>query len=85
MNTKKKNLYYNVIFVVACAAIFIFLYLAPPETTAPLPRDEDHQPFRAMKKKEAEKRCDQCHGEGRQSPLSPDHPPKYRCLFCHKR
>jgi len=85
MQTKKKNLYYNILFIVVCAAIFIFLYLAPPETTSPLPADEQHGPFRTMNKKEAEKQCDQCHAEGGEAPLSPEHPPKYRCLFCHKR
>jgi hypothetical protein len=38
-----------------------------------------------MKKKEAEKQCDQCHSSEGVAPLPDDHPPKYRCLFCHKR
>ena len=36
-------------------------------------------------KKEAEQFCESCHGPGKQKPLPVTHPPKYRCLFCHKR
>ena len=35
--------------------------------------------------KEAEKFCGECHSDDGISPLSEQHPPKYRCLFCHKR
>jgi hypothetical protein len=38
-----------------------------------------------MDKKEAEKFCEECHSPEGVSPLPKDHPPKYRCLFCHKR
>ena len=82
---KKKTLLYNLIFVAICAAILIFLLNAPPETTAHLPHDQDHARFAAMKKKEAEKFCEQCHNPDGIAPLPKDHPPKYRCLFCHKR
>ncbi|CAH2031915.1 cytochrome C [Trichlorobacter ammonificans] len=34
-------------------------------------------------KKEAEKSCEPCH-DARGIKLPPDHPPKHRCLFCHK-
>jgi hypothetical protein len=38
-----------------------------------------------MGKKEAEKFCAECHAPDKVAPLPEDHPPKYRCLFCHKR
>jgi len=85
MKQKKTTLIYNLIFLAVCAAILIFLLKAPPETTAHLPRDQDHLRFAAMKKKEAEKFCGQCHNPDGVAPLPEDHPPKYRCLFCHKR
>jgi len=76
---------YNGLFVVICAAIFLFLWNAPEETTAMLPTDENHDRFMTMDKKEAEKSCEECHTPTGEAPLSKDHPPKYRCLFCHKR
>jgi len=84
---KNKNLLVcNLLFIAVCAGIFLFLWNAPPETTARLPRDEKHKKFIEMDKKEAEKSCGACHGEGEgKMPLPKDHPPTYRCLFCHKR
>ncbi|PIE59116.1 MAG: hypothetical protein CSA32_05645 [Desulfobulbus propionicus] len=85
MNSKKKNSFLNLMFLAVSAALLFFLFRAPPETTAPLPLDDRHAPFQKMGKKEAEKHCDSCHGENKVAPLSSEHPPKYRCLFCHKR
>ena len=34
-------------------------------------------------KKAAEKLCEPCHQQNNIK-LPPNHPPKYRCLFCHK-
>lgn len=34
-------------------------------------------------KKEAEKSCEPCH-DAHGIKLPPNHPPKHRCLFCHK-
>ena len=85
MPKKKKTLITNLLFVAVCVGIFFFLWNAPPETTAPLPHDDNHNPFMRMKKKEAEKECGTCHDKEGQAPLPQDHPPKYRCLFCHKR
>lgn len=85
MDSRKKILVYNSLFLIFCAGLFLFLWYAPPETTARLPHDADHQRFLTMNKKEAEKLCIECHGEQGESPLPEDHPPKYRCLFCHKR
>lgn len=84
---KKKNvLFANAAFIIVSVAILVFLLRAPEETTSPLPDDEDHRLFFTMEsKKEAEKYCGNCHGPTMASPLPQDHPPKYRCLFCHKR
>jgi hypothetical protein len=85
-NNKRKLLIVNALFVVVCGAILIFLLKAPKETTSPLPHDEIHQRFFSIKnKKEAEQSCLSCHDQGKEAPLSENHPPKYRCLFCHKR
>jgi hypothetical protein len=84
--TKGKKIWlYNGLFVIGCAAIFLFLWNAPEETTAMLPKDENHARFLTMDKKEAEKLCEECHNPNGEAPLAKDHPPKYRCLFCHKR
>jgi hypothetical protein len=91
MDTEKKQanrkniLIYNLIFIVVCSGLFIFLWNAPEETTTYLPKDEDHAKFLKMDKKEAEKFCEECHNPDGVSPLPENHPPKYRCLFCHKR
>jgi hypothetical protein len=84
-NNKTKWLI-NAAFIALCAGILIFLFNAPKETTSPLPHDEVHQPFFAIEsKKEAEQSCLSCHDQDKDAPLPNNHPPKYRCLFCHKR
>ncbi len=85
MKKKNNSLIYHIIFIAICSAVFYFLLIAPPETTVRLPHDDNHERFMPMKKKQAEKFCNDCHGEDKISPLPIDHPPKYRCLFCHKR
>ena len=76
----------NSLFVILCGGILLFLYNAPEETTAFLPHDTNHSRFFEIKsKKEAEKTCVECHDTGKIAPLPESHPPKYRCLFCHKR
>ena len=85
IDSKKKILIYNLLFLIFCVGLFLFLWSAPPETTARLPHDNDHERFMTMDKKEAEKFCNDCHGPDGVYPLPKDHPPKYRCLFCHKR
>lgn len=83
---KKKSLILNIAFIVAGGALLLFLLNAPEETTAKLPKDETHLRFHEIaSKKEAEKFCTECHIEDGEAPLAEDHPPKYRCLFCHKR
>lgn len=81
----RKRLLFNLLFVAVGAAILFFLWSAPPETTKPVPRDDNHQRFMTMGKKEAERFCESCHAPGKEAPLPAEHPPKYRCLFCHKR
>jgi len=84
-NKPKKTLLFNLLFLGGCLAILIFLLKAPPETTVKLPINENHQQFQAMEKKEAEKHCETCHFPEGAMPLPDNHPPKYRCLFCHKK
>ena len=85
MKKKKKTLLYNIIFLAFCGGMFLFLWYAPEETTPFLPHDPDHETFFGMGKKEAEKHCVPCHNPEGIAPLPADHPPEYRCLFCHKR
>ncbi len=75
----------NIVFACFCIAIFLFLWNAPPETTAKMPWDDDHKKYYPMDRKEAEKECENCHKPEGVYPLPVDHPPKYRCLFCHKK
>jgi hypothetical protein len=82
---KHRTMLYNILFLAAGTAIVLFLLAAPPETTVKLPHDGTHEKFFSMHKKEAEKFCEKCHSPDGECPLSEDHPPKYRCLFCHKR
>jgi len=82
---KKKTIFYNILFVVFCTALFLFLWNAPPETTKKLPQDKIHQRFQNMGKKAAEQFCEKCHNPKGEVPLPKKHPPKYRCLLCHKQ
>lgn len=81
---KKNTLLINIAFILMSVGLVAFLMRAPEETTARLPHDEDHTRFIGMKKKAAEKFCTDCHNPEDMA-LPEDHPPKYRCLFCHKR
>ncbi len=82
---KKNTLLYNILFLVVGAGIVLFLLNAPEETTRKVPVNDDHARFQTMDKKEAEKFCEECHHPEGVYPLPADHPPKYRCLLCHKR
>lgn len=84
-STQKKTFLYNVLFLLFCGGLFIFLWQAPEETTAKIPFDDTHQKFYTMKKKEADAQCSSCHNPEGVLPLPESHPPKYRCLFCHKK
>ncbi len=82
---KKKSLLINIVFVGVLLGILAFLLRAPEITTPTLPHDDDHERFFAMKKKAAGKLCVECHTPEGIYPLPEDHPPKLRCLFCHRR
>jgi len=84
--SSKKILLLNCAFILTAVGILLFLLNAPKETTAHLPKDDIHaQLHKIESKKEAEKSCTDCHSDNGVSPLPDGHPPKYRCLFCHKR
>jgi hypothetical protein len=84
---KKKNIrLLNLAFVITGAAIIIFFLRAPEVTTTRLPHDAVHDPFRPMKKSEADKLCEDCHQAQGIAPMPVVHPPTTkRCLFCHRR
>jgi len=86
MNRKIMVRIANTLFIITCVFILFFLLRAPEESTAKIPKDSEHIRFHSIKsKKEAEKYCSDCHGSGEDHALPEDHPPSYRCLFCHKR
>ncbi len=78
----------DIVFIMLIPAVVLCLWLLTTEqTTLRIPADETHsealQAFRDDGKKAAEKVCRTCHAADRQ-PLSEQHPPGYRCMFCHK-
>ena len=83
--SKKKAWIFNLLFILVSVGIVLFLLNAPPETTAKIPYDDNHKSFFSMGKKEAESHCEECHSQKGGMPLPKEHPPKYRCLFCHKK
>ena len=76
---KNKKLIANLIFILIGIIIVIILKMAPEPTTPPLPHDMNHKKFFKMKKIKAEKFCSNCHKK-----LPKKHPPKLRCLLCHR-
>ena len=80
---KKRDLY-----VIALAiVILVILSLAPKETTSFVPRDTTHQAMYTLAhdsgSRAAEKQCQNCHNP-KGVPFPKGHPPKFRCLFCHR-
>jgi len=78
----------DIAFIVLIPVVLLCLWLLTTEqTTLRIPQDDDHheslQAYSVHGKKEAERVCRSCHGDGG-LPLSDNHPPKYRCMFCHK-
>jgi len=65
----------------------IFFAISGSIKTTRVPFDDNHRRFYGIVheegKKAAEKYCGECHNE-EGIPFPPDHPPKFRCLFCHK-
>ncbi len=77
----------DIILIVLGVVIVAVLWAAPPQTTSRVPFDETHERFydiaRSEGKKAAEVFCADCHNQ-EMMPLPQDHPPPFRCLFCHK-
>jgi formate-dependent nitrite reductase cytochrome c552 subunit len=77
----------DLVFLAVGVLIVLFFWFAPPETTVRIPADDNHSEFSEINhtegKKAAEKFCRDCHNPD-DLPLAEGHPPKYRCLFCHK-
>ncbi len=68
--------------------LILFVAISGKEKTSKVPYDSAHLPFYEVMKKtgskqETEKGCESCHNE-KAIPFPKGHPPKYRCLFCHK-
>jgi hypothetical protein len=60
-------------------AVYVEAYKNAPGVDASLFKKAFFKPA----KKEAEKLCEPCHN-AQGIKLPPNHPPKHRCLFCHK-
>jgi hypothetical protein len=77
----------DIMLLIGAVAIVLFLLAAPDETTKRVPTDDLHQnSYTLVKtegKKAAEKFCEDCHND-EQVAFPEGHPPKFRCLFCHK-
>lgn len=83
----KKERIRDLLLLIGGVAIVAFLWVAPEATTTRFPKDDTHKPYYEIVKQEgkkaAEKRCEECHNE--KGVVFPEgHPPKFRCLFCHK-
>lgn len=65
----------------------VFFSISGKVKTTRVPFDDDHRRFFEIVQKEgkkaAEKFCGECHSD-QGIPFPKDHPPKFRCLFCHK-
>ena len=77
----------DILLLLGGVIIIAVLFMAPDESTTRVPKDENHLRFYSIVKEEgkkaAEKFCAECHNE-QNVPFPKDHPPKSRCLFCHK-
>ncbi len=84
---KKRSRVIDIVLIAAGVILVLVLWQAPPVSTARMPYDDTHREFydlvRTEGKKAAEARCETCHN-AEMVPFPPDHPPKYRCLLCHK-
>jgi len=78
----------DILLILGGLLIIGVLWMAPEETTSRVPKDENHERFyaivKAEGKKAAEKFCGECHYDDGGVPFPAEHPPKNRCLFCHK-
>ncbi len=77
----------DILLLLGAVALIVFLWMAPEETTSPVPKDDNHLRFYTIVKEEgkkaAEKFCAECHNDDGVT-FPEGHPPKNRCLFCHK-
>lgn len=74
--------------VIICAVLAVVILISGKETTKKVPYDELHRPAyevfaKSGSKREAEQGCEACHND-QQVRFPADHPPKNRCLLCHK-
>ena len=80
---KRDGLFIAVIVIV----LGIFIAISGEETTVRVPDDDIHHKYfqivEVEGKKATEEFCKECH-QPDNLPLSEDHPPPFRCLFCHK-
>lgn len=73
---------------IICAVLAVVILISGEETTRKVPNDGLHRPAydvlaKTGSKREAEKGCESCHND-RQVRFPANHPPKNRCLLCHK-
>jgi len=84
MALQKRDLIFVAIVVVVLGTFFL---ISGKDKTTRVPFDEIHKEYypvvRNEGKKAAEVFCKQCHTEEK-LPFPAGHPPKFRCLFCHK-
>lgn len=77
----------DILLLAGALLIIGFLWMAPEESTKPVPKDEIHLKFYDIVKndgkKAAEKFCEECHNADNVA-FPEEHPAKFRCLFCHK-
>lgn len=77
----------DILLLLGAIVIVAVLWMAPEESTTRVPKDDNHLRFYTIVKSEgkkgAEKFCEECHNENG-VPFPKDHPPKSRCLLCHK-
>lgn len=76
-------------FLVIIIVVVGFLFMGKANLKAgKIPSDSNHKPFYEDMNKgrdfqDIERKCAACHGP-QTVPLSRNHPPKERCLLCHK-
>ena len=84
MKFHKRDLWFVGLVIVVLG---VFFAISGNIKTARIPYDTNHQKFFKIipeqGKKAAEKFCVECHND-QGVPFPANHPPKFRCLFCHK-
>jgi hypothetical protein len=79
----------DLLFLALVGAVLVFVFLiSGEETTKKVPDNGTHRPVYEVwrstgSKVKAEQVCERCHNDAG-IPFSKNHPPKNRCLFCHK-